>query len=270
MEPYLKWAGRKYKLLHQILPLLFTNQTLVEPFVGSGAVFLNSGNKNVIINDINRDIILTYQYLKDDDSFIEYVLSFFDGNLSKERYYNNRELFNKTDDKRLKAALFIWLNRHGFNGLCRYNKSGQFNVPQGSYIQVTCPLDSLNFARTILKEKSITLCNMDFRSFMSFLPRGTGLSVYCDPPYIPVSRTSNFTSYSPNDFGLEEQRQLASYAKRLASRGNRVVISNSCTELSKEIFKNCNYSTDIEVTRNISGKSGSRGKVLETIFVYHE
>ena len=135
IRPFLKWAGNKYRIIDQIRRKLPQGKRLIEPFVGSAAVFLNTDYERYLLTDTNADLIELYKLLKKEGKdFIEYSNSFFtDKNNNEEHYYNYREVFNTTDDCALKSALFIYMNRHGYNGLCRYNSQGKFNVPFGSY-----------------------------------------------------------------------------------------------------------------------------------------
>ena len=140
-KPFLKWAGGKTRVLKHILPLLPKGKRLVEPFCGSGSVFLNTNYEEYLVSDINPDLINIYNFLKEENKdFIEYCKSFFtSNNNTQERYTELRDLFNSTKDIRIKSALFIYLNRHGFNGLCRYNSTGGFNVPFGRYTKPYFP-----------------------------------------------------------------------------------------------------------------------------------
>ena len=132
-RPFLKWAGGKFRMLDRLAPHL-QGQKLIEPFAGSGAVFLNLPFERYLIGDINPDLINLYEILKKDPiEFIDYCQNIFTPENNHQKYYLQfREEFNNEIAGRRRAALFVYLNRHGFNGLCRYNKSGGFNVPFGS------------------------------------------------------------------------------------------------------------------------------------------
>jgi len=136
MRPFLKWAGNKYQILHRIQQHLPAGKRLVEPFVGSGALFLNSDYERYLLADSNLDLINLYNLLKKEGpNFIEYCQGLFvDKHNNPDIYYQYRLEFNTTNDVRRKSALFIYLNRHGYNGLCRYNSKGGFNVPFGLYL----------------------------------------------------------------------------------------------------------------------------------------
>ena len=136
MKPFLKWAGNKYQIITRIQALLPCGKRLIEPFVGSGAVFLNTDYPSYELSDCNGDLIALYQHVqREGDAFIDYCQTFFtEENNTPEAYYAFRAKFNTTGDVRLKSALFVYFNKHGYNGLCRYNASGGFNVPFGHVV----------------------------------------------------------------------------------------------------------------------------------------
>lgn len=131
MKPFLKWAGNKFQIVKQVREILPIGKRLIEPFVGSGAVFLNTDYPQYMLSDANGDLIHLYTTLQEEgEIFVAYCRQFFgpDHN-NPDVYYGRRALFNDTEDKRLRSALFLYLNRHCYNGLCRYNAMGGFNVP---------------------------------------------------------------------------------------------------------------------------------------------
>lgn len=257
MKPFLKWAGGKYKLLSNIQPHLSSGTRLVEPFVGAGAMFLNTAYDRYWINDINPDLVNLYRCLKDGgQEFIQYAKTLF-ARHDEETYYERRRKFNrKLGDRFDNAELFLWLNRHGFNGLCRYNSSGEFNVPFGKYKTIYFPEDEMMSAIEVLRNTKITC--LPFQEVISSTKAGDVL--YCDPPYIPASQTASFTNYSGGGFGVEEQRELADLCF-----GRNAVVSNSLTPLSLEIFGKATIH-QISVRRNISCKA--REMAGEIIAVY--
>lgn len=264
MRPFLKWAGNKYLLVERIKQSLPHAQRLIEPFVGSGAVFINTDFPSYLLTDANADLIQLYRYIqKEGLSFIEYCEKIFYGNNTRENYYAIREQFNLTKNARLKSALFIYLNRHGFNGLCRYNLQGKYNVPFGSYKKPYFPrAELLHFHE---KSQQATFKKLDFLATMKQARPGDVL--YCDPPYAPLSKTANFTSYSPNRFGLEEQIALARQAELLAGQGVTVLISNHRTPFTKELYARAKI-RHFKVRRTISCQGASRGKAAEILAVF--
>ena len=274
MKPFLKWAGGKYRVLPEILKLLPSGQTLIEPFVGSGAVFLNTDFKNYILADINKDLINLYNCLKNGGKeFInECEAIFIPSNNQEKVFYELREEFNNLSDsnmdKERKSILFIYLNRHCFNGLCRYNKSFKFNVPYGRYKSPYFPREEMiNFQEQSKKAKFI---HQDFRQTMNITNTKKGDIFYCDPPYVPVSKTASFTSYAQGGFGLEEQEDLVECALQLKKKKISVLISNSDTQWVREHYIEDEYCSikSFNVRRFISADSAKRNDVGEILALF--
>ncbi len=193
-RPFLKWPGGKYRLVERISQALGPANRLIEPFVGPGEVFLNTDYDHYLLADNNPDLINLYNTLhKEGERFISYTQRLFKPDSNEaDRYYELRDEFNQSKNIRRKAALFIYLNRHCYNGLCRYNKSGGFNSPFGRYKQPQLPVDSL---RAFAKKSSHA--EFQLASFADTMQQAEkGDVIYCDPPYMPLSRTANFTNYS--------------------------------------------------------------------------
>ncbi|RLA04929.1 MAG: DNA adenine methylase [Gammaproteobacteria bacterium] len=264
-RPFLKWAGGKYRLMDRINKVLPEGNKLLEPFTGSGAVFLNTDYDRYLLGDINQDLVNLYNCLKQEgDDFINYAAGWFnDKENQKPAYYHWRDRFNQSSDIREKSALFLYLNRHGYNGLCRYNQSGQFNVPFGSYKKPYFPEKEMN----IFYEKShkATFVCLGFEDLMNRARRNN--VVYCDPPYVPLSDSSNFTSYTKEGFGLDSQMRLAVKSYKLSKRGVPVVISNHQNTLTNELYQHATIDR-FSVRRNISCKGKARNKVVELLALY--
>jgi DNA adenine methylase len=212
--------------------------------------------------DSNADLINVYRLLKAEGrAFIQDSQAFFTAeNNTLEAYYALRQLFNTTSDIRLKALLFIYLNRHGYNGLCRYNSRGEFNAPFGKYIKPYFPAkEMLHF---YLRAKRAVFKHADFEQTMRSAKRGD--VIYCDPPYLPLSATANFTQYSSKNFAYSEQLTLAKWAKRLSKRGIPVLISNHATEQIQQFYAPAKV-MKFDVQRFISCKGSQRKKVSEVL-----
>lgn len=265
MRPFLKWAGNKYKIVARIQEVLPTGKRLIEPFAGSAAVFLNTDYPSYLISDANHDLITLYQHVQSEgESFIEYARTFFvPENNQEEMYYQFRTDFNQSDDPRQKSALFLYMNKHGYNGLCRYNRKGEYNVPFGRYKKPYFPEDELRYFTE--KSTSATFKHIDFVEAMDAARPGD--VVYCDPPYVPLSNTANFTSYSAGGFGVVEQQSLARMAEKLADRGVPVVISNHDTEFVRAEYAQAEF-VSFDVQRYISCNGKNRGKAAELLAIF--
>lgn len=265
MQPFLKWAGGKYKIMDRILKTLPKGRRLIEPFAGSGAVFLNADFEEYLITDINSDLITLYQQIQaNGKDFIAYASTLFTPeNNVESAYYALRAEFNACTEPARRSALFVYLNRHCFNGLCRYNSRGQFNVPFGRYLQPAFPqIAMLNFHE---KSKHAVFEVADFKTVME--KAEVGSVVYCDPPYAPLTTTANFSSYTQDGFTLADQQALADCAKRLTVRGIPVVISNHDTAFTRSIYAEAKI-TSFEVQRFISRDANNRNKAAELLACY--
>lgn len=267
LKTFLKWAGNKSQIKDVILKHIEPNCRFIEPFAGSCAISLNINAQEYLISDINSDLINLYNLvIQDGNHFIDYAKTFFtENNNSKEKYYELRELFNNTTDTTLKSALFIYLNKHTFNGLCRYNKKGGFNSPFGHYKNPYFPENELIAFKNKL-HNAIFKCQ-DFRKTMTEAQKGD--VIYCDPPYIALSKTSNFTTYSKDGFNEKDQHDLMEIAEQSRARGVKVIISNHNTQESSNLYKTANILEKFEVQRNISCIGSQRKKVNELLAIYH-
>ncbi len=266
MKPFLKWAGGKLRIVDRIKALLPPGQRLVEPFVGSGALFLNTDYAAYLLADANADLINLYQQLQQGGQpFIDYCASFFTAaNNDEATFYTLRRHFNQTGDPLAKAALFVYLNKHCYNGLCRYNGRGEFNVPFGRYKQPYFP--AVELAAFQQKAQSATFVVQDFVTTMNAAQPDD--VVYCDPPYTPLSATANFTSYSADGFGVAEQQKLAVMADLLRQRGITVVISNHDTPFTRLLYATANEQQYFGVQRHISCNGANRNKADEVLALY--
>lgn len=268
-KPFLKWAGGKFKLV-PFIEFNLPNQSrkrLVEPFAGSAALSIALDFEAYLLNDTNPDLINLFKTLKEQkQEFIDYTRSFFTiENNQENRFYELREIFNNSKESSERSALFVYLNRHAFNGLCRYNSKGLFNVPFGRYKSPYFPeIEMLAF---IEKSDRIELMCDDFQKALN--QAGDDDVVYCDPPYVPLSETASFTAYAKNGFNLEDQNRLAQAAKQASHQSQGVLISNHDTAFTRKIYKEARLET-VAVQRNIAAKGSSRQKVRELLAIYDE
>ncbi|MDR2488560.1 MAG: Dam family site-specific DNA-(adenine-N6)-methyltransferase [Desulfovibrio sp.] len=266
-KPFLKWAGGKYRILDKILRELPDGSRFVEPFAGSCAVYLNVSAKRALISDVNADLIYLYKHIQQEgDEFILYCRSFFtQENNTKDRYMKLREEFNKSCDSIKRGALLLYLNRHSFNGLVRYNSKGRFNVPFGKYKLPYFPLRELHDFYLKTQEVETVFTCRDFRRVFAELQDGD--VVYCDPPYVPLSETATFTAYAGNTFGVQDQRDLAALSEAARHRGIPVILSNHDTVVTRSLYVAAEVHL-FNVQRFISCNGDNRAAVPELLAIY--
>ncbi|MFL9900027.1 Dam family site-specific DNA-(adenine-N6)-methyltransferase [Paraburkholderia fungorum] len=266
-HPAFPQVGGKSRLLPHIIPALPSGRRLIEPFVGGGAVFLNTdGFEEYLLGDSNRHLMELYRTVAErPQEFIDLALSFFDDEYrNHERYLDVRRAFNSECDVLTRSTQFLYLNRFGFNGLCRYNRSGQFNVPYGHLERVPgFPTEQiLAFAD---KAQRATFFHGDFADIMRLAEPGD--VVYCDPPYLDRDDTASFRGYGAAGFGMNRQRELANLARELAGRGVPVEISNHDCAAARELYAGADI-TGFPARRSISAAAKSRGNVGELVAVF--
>lgn len=259
-RPFLKWVGGKGRVLPQLIPLLPDRfEAYYEPFIGGGAMFFSLQPKNAALWDINEELITCYRVIRDQVEDLIAALRLH--RYEKDYYYALRALDPATMAPVQRAARTICLNRTGFNGLYRVNRSGGFNVPFGRHSNPTiCDASNLRLCSEALA--GVQLENQDFIELADNAKRGD--FVYFDPPYVPRSPTSAFTSYSAAGFKLVDQQRLAELFARLAKRGVKVMLSNSDVPLVHELYDG--FSIDIVMaSRNINSRADRRGAISEVV-----
>ena len=285
VKPFLKWAGGKGQLLNKIELIYPFDENITkyaEPFVGGGAVLFDILNKydlnEIYISDINSELINTYKVIQNNIEELIYLLWEYHNEYiyldeeDRKMYYNHkRDLFNEMDttsDSIRKAALMIFLNKTCFNGLYRVNKQGLFNVPMGKY-KKPCICDEENLRNVSTKLQNVEIVCGDYRESRDFIDNHT--FVYFDPPYRPITKTSNFTSYNKDSFTDDNQIELGKFVDEMDSRGAKIAISSSDP---KNIDPKDNFIDDIyskynikrvEANRMINSKGNSRGKINELL-----
>ncbi|WP_273837964.1 DNA adenine methylase [Providencia rettgeri] len=259
----LKWAGSKVRIMDQLHPHLPKAKRLVEPFAGSCAVMMNTDYEQYLIADANPDLINLYETLTIlPESMLIEALPLFRRNNSAD-YYLARTEFNDSKQalSRLRqASLFLYLNRHCFNGLCRYNQQGKFNVPFGQYKAPYFPnneIDSFCDKAYFTKTK---ILNLEWQDTLSLVDFGDG--VYCDPPY--MGGRDSFTQYHTAGFTHADHEALAIALKDINDiQGNPITVSNSPE--AKELYADLGFTIhEIEAPRSIAGK-GKRTPAKEII-----
>ena len=254
-----------------------------EPFVGGGAVLFdvleNFSLTEVYISDINRELIHTYITIRDNVTELiaalkeletEYLSA--DADCRKAVYYRNRNRYNALKAEQsvdsMLSALFIFLNRTCFNGLYRVNRRGEFNVPQGSYKNPTI-CDELNLCAVSDKLQNVIIICGDYKKSRDFIDDRT--FAYFDPPYRPLTATANFTSYSNDSFGDEQQIELARFIDEMSDKGAWVIASNSDPkntdendDFLDELYEKHKI-TRIDAVRAINSVADGRGRIRELL-----
>ena len=275
-RPFLKWAGGKFRLISTLSPYLpkTAESILIEPFVGAGAVFLNTPYSRFILNDANQDIINLFLLLqKNALEFINEAHKLFQPKYNqKNMYLALRQKFNQSTCVLERSVLFLYLNRHGYNGLCRYNQALQFNVPFGQYSAPYFPQKELTqFSEKAQKAQFSHLdCSLFFKKIIATLQKkalASDLIVYCDPPYVPLNKTARFTQYSGVIFNEAKQIELADFAKQAAQLGATVIISNHDTAFTQSLYQSAHI-LSFEVKRTISCNALNRVPVKELLAVF--
>lgn len=262
IAPFVKWAGGKRQLIPQIrerMPAQFNNY--FEPFVGGGAVIFELLPENAVINDINKALINAYQMICDYPQEFLQEINRLDGEMwedGKEYYYSLREQYN---DKLMKdefdvelAALFVFVNKHCFNGLYRVNGKGLFNVPYNNSRRSSVDEQSIMEISAFLR--NVTIISGDFEAACEGASAGD--FVFIDSPYAPLNPTS-FESYTKEGFDIESHRRLANLFDELTARGCYCMLTNHNTELINELYGNKGYKIDVvSVKRMINSDASNR------------
>ncbi|RYY36440.1 MAG: DNA adenine methylase [Sphingobacteriaceae bacterium] len=271
VAPVLKWVGGKRQLIPAItklLPKKFNNY--YEPFIGGGALFFHLQPKNAVINDVNADLINVYQVIKDNpDELIEDLK---EHQNTSEYFYNIRNL-DRSDEINLlsniqRASRVLFLNKTCFNGLYRVNNAGEFNTPFGFYKNPNIVNHiTIKAVSNYLNTNNINISNIDYADCISDIKKGS--FVYFDPPYHPITQTSNFTGYVQGGFNIAEQERLKSVCDLLNSKGISFLLSNSSADFIRDLYKDYTIHT-VQATRQINSVAEKRGAVDEVLICNYE
>lgn len=289
VKPFLKWAGGKSQILNELIKKLpFDDKKITkyaEPFVGGGAllfyVLSNYNLKELYISDVNQNLITTYNVIKENVEALITKLKKYQGEYNqlneeqkKEYYLKKRIKFNSKNLNDIEtASLMIFLNKTCFNGLYRVNKKGEFNVPMGTYKNpLIC--DEENLKNVSNKLKNVKIVCGDYTKSIDFIDDNT--FVYFDPPYRPLTNTSNFTSYTKENFTDFNQKELANFIDKLNIKKAKIMLSNSDPKnidendnFFDELYKNYNL-IRINAKRMINSKAIYRGVVKEILVINYE
>ena len=266
-RPPLRWAGGNQRILSRLLPHIEGSGRLIEPFVGAGSVFTAAGERDIIINDANADLIEFYQCLKRDvNGYIEAAAIFFtEAHKSVEAYVANRDRFNKSESGVERAALLLYLNKFGFNGLYRVNKRNSFNVPYGHPKKLP-EFPRLQLLEMAAKLQKVQIQHGDFTAAIALASAGD--VVYCDPPYADASVAKrSFTAYTSDSFSWQQQQQLVDVSHAAVARGATVVISNHDNEVTRALYKGAEIHS-FDVRRSVAADGEARTAARELIAVF--
>lgn len=262
--PIVKWVGGKRQLMFELLKNMPKNYNrYFEPFIGGGALFFYLQPDNAYISDMNEELINLYQVVR--DNVEELITDLQKHDISKEYFMEIRNIDRTEEYKSLsdvkKASRFIYLNRTCFNGMYRVNSKGEFNVPFGHYKNPRI-LDENNLINCSNLLQRTEIKHADFSEILKKVKKDD--FVYFDPPYVPLSETSSFTSYTKNGFDLDMQLSLRDVCDELDSMGVKFLLSNSDTQFVNELYENYNIKK-VFASRQINANADGRGKITEVL-----
>jgi DNA adenine methylase len=260
-KPFIKWAGGKRQLLPHLMarsPAAFNR--FYEPFVGGGALFFALRPRRATLADVNQRLIRTYKGVRDDVEAVIKRLRALPHD--SQFFYEYRQIDIDARNDADVAAWFIYLNKTGFNGLYRVNRGNRFNVPFGRYAKpMICDETTLRKCSAALAGTELLVA--DFEVAVGKAKRGD--FVYFDPPYVPLSASSSFTSYTSTGFGVEQQARLRDAAARLKRRGVRVLLSNSAAPLVRELYAEGFSLHEVPATRMVNSDASKRSAIIELL-----
>ncbi len=257
--PFLKWVGGKRRLIGQYkeLGLIPDFSRYVEPFLGGGAVFFDLQPKYALLNDLNEELITTYLVVRSQTEELIDLLRWHKANNSSEYFYGVRASVPQNSLEA--AARFIYLNKTCHGGIYRVNQKGGFNVPYGNYKNpAICDERAIRDAAIALKDATIS--NFDYREIFKMGLEGDFF--FIDPPYVPISRTSNFTGYTKTGFGFNNHVELRNYCRRLHDKGVKFLLCNSDCKDTRELYSEWDVHA-VSVGRALNIDSTKRGKITE-------
>lgn len=271
--PFLKWVGGKRQLIPEIkkiLPKGILNCTYYEPFIGGGALFFELQPKRAIINDYNEELINVYKVIRDHPN--ELIEELKKHKNTPEYFYEIRALdrqplfYNLNDIER--ASRIIYLNKTCYNGLYRVNSAGEFNSPFGRYKNpniINEPV--IRAVSKYLNSANIKIFNKDYQEILKDIPGNS--FVYLDPPYHPISKSSNFTGYIQGGWNEKDQIRLRNVCDDLTKRGIKFLLSNSASDFIREIYSAYNINI-VQANRAINSDSSKRGQINEFLINNYE
>jgi DNA adenine methylase len=265
VKPFLRWIGGKRKLVDEIAPWLPYGGQYHEPFLGSGALFFARKPLFAFLTDSNTMLTRTFTAVRHEVDAVIAALKIYAAAYAEHGapfYTHVRSHLSEDMESPELAAAFIFLNKTNFQGIWRVNSDGKYNVPSGTFSSPPTICDEPTLRECSKALAPATIVNCDFREVERRAQPGD--SCYMDPPYVPASATSNFTAYTKEKFGPNEQKALRDLALRLKTRGVRVVLSNSDTQLVRELYAGWELK-EISRSGTISSNAEGRQAVKELL-----
>lgn len=263
---FLKWSGGKFNALPHIMAHIPTEgELLIEPFMGGCTVALNLEYKNMILRDMNPDLVTLCNWVSRNPKVVisQAKELFVPQNNTAEMYYLLRERYNIETDPKKRALLFLYLNRHSYNGLVRYSRKGRFNVPFGSYAKINLPIEAMHKFSSKLKHAKFI-----HGPFQGVRLGKVSPVIYNDPPYLPVSGTASFSDYTARGFCKEDHLDLDKHCSRWAKKGASVWLSNHDVPTLEDCYSGALERVSFEVRRSISSKGSERTPAKEVLLQY--
>jgi DNA adenine methylase len=264
-QPFLKWAGGKTQLLNELIKRVPVKYNVYfEPFIGGGALYFAIAPDEAVIADINDDLVNAYLVVREYPDELLAALSKYKN--EKDFYYSIRSQDQNKLSEIERAARLIYLNRTCFNGLYRVNKSGQFNVPFANYKNPNfIQTERILAASEILQNTDVH--NAEFEKVL--VEAKAGDFIYLDPPYYPKDVYSDFKRYNKEQFHKNDHERLAELYNELTERGCYVMLSNSDTPFTRELYKKWRVDT-VYAKRLINKDASKRGEVTEIIVTNYD
>ena len=273
VAPFLKWVGGKRQIMPEVVERLPDNMKkykYIEPFIGGGAVLLHLQPKKAIINDFNSELVNVYRVIK--NNLEDLIIDLHKHNNEPDYFYKIRGIDRKDEFKNLaeveRASRIIYLNKTCFNGLYRVNNSGEFNSPFGKYKNPNIVNEpTLRAVSHYLNTNDIQIQNTDYEDVLQQADKNS--FVYLDPPYYPVSESSNFTGYVQGGWNVADHTRLREVCDKLDKKGVKFLQSNSSADFIKEKYEQYNIHT-IKANRSINSDGEKRGEVEEVLIRNYE
>lgn len=273
VAPFLKWVGGKRQLMPSIvehLPQNIRELNYIEPFIGGGALFFHLQPQNAVINDFNEELINVYNIIK--NNLNELITDLKKHENNADYFYQIRGLDRNKEFEKLtpvqRASRIIYLNKTCFNGLYRVNNAGEFNVPFGRYKNPNIVNEStLKAVNTYLNNSNIIIRSGDYVNILNEVNERT--FIYLDPPYYPISESSNFTGYVQGGWDMHDQIRLREFCDQLNQRGVRFLLSNSSAQFIRDQYENYTITT-VRANRAINSNGANRGEINEVLIKNYE